>query len=276
MAPITIPIIPLRITYLKMLVPVPQNWGVAQDKRGIMYFCNESGILEYDGVRFTMVKGTENLTMNKAVCGADGRIYTGGENEFGYLGQGKNAEIEFVSLTHLLPDSLNEFGKILMVQSIGDSLAFMSYHYLFIYHNDSVVVHPKEEGYLRVLIHNEKLLVQLSKTGLCEIRNGEFIPLHQDKISDGKKVRYMCGSDSVPFLFCNKQGILKLENEELVHHPSTFDTLFIWNGNSLNDQTHVIGSNELGALIFNNQSEIKEIFSFGVRPRRSIGIVSIF
>ena len=29
----------------------PQNWGVAQDRRGIMYFANTDGLLEFDGTR---------------------------------------------------------------------------------------------------------------------------------------------------------------------------------------------------------------------------------
>ena len=64
----------------------PQNWGIAQDERGVMFFCNTSGILEYDGIDWTMVPGTENLELLKVVKGSDGKIYAGGRDEFGFIG----------------------------------------------------------------------------------------------------------------------------------------------------------------------------------------------
>ena len=33
----------------------PQVWDIAQDRRGVMYFGNTDGILEYDGVRWRRI-----------------------------------------------------------------------------------------------------------------------------------------------------------------------------------------------------------------------------
>jgi len=38
----------------------PQNWCIAQDLRGVMYFGNSDGILEYDGINWRLIKTPKN------------------------------------------------------------------------------------------------------------------------------------------------------------------------------------------------------------------------
>jgi hypothetical protein len=33
-----------------------QNWAIVQDRRGIMYFGNSDGVLEYDGVSWRLIE----------------------------------------------------------------------------------------------------------------------------------------------------------------------------------------------------------------------------
>jgi len=41
----------------------PSNWAIVQDDRGVMYFGNANGILEYDGVSWRLIQFP-----NKSVC----------------------------------------------------------------------------------------------------------------------------------------------------------------------------------------------------------------
>ena len=238
----------------------PQNWGVAQDNRGVMYFCNTSGILEFDGIHWNMVEGTENQDMFKAVCGADGRIYTGGRDEIGFLGLKSEQAIGFHSLKHLLPDTLQDFGTVRMVKAIGDSIAFLSPFHLFIYHKDNVTVYPSKDRYGRLFNYGGRIVVQLYKAGLYELRGGELIPLHENIMPNSQIIRHMFGSPSKPILVGNRDGLLQIDDGKVKYQPSTLDTLTLWNGNSLNNNIHAIGSNEKGAVIIDEHSQIKEIF----------------
>src|SRR5258707_1292518 len=49
----------------------PQNWGIAQNPRGIMYFANTEGLLEFDGVtwRKTPLPGRIPMVRSVAVDG---------------------------------------------------------------------------------------------------------------------------------------------------------------------------------------------------------------
>jgi class 3 adenylate cyclase len=238
----------------------PQNWGIAQDGRGLMYFCNNSGILEFDGLIWRMVSGTQNLDMLKAACGSDGKIYTGGNNELGYLGQSPEMGIQFISLKPLLPDSLQDFGRVFMVKSVGDSIVYLSRHHLFIYSQDQLSFYHSQDRYRRLFSYEGRIILQLAEAGLCEFKGTKLIPLHLNKMPDGRIIRHILGPLSNPILVCNKNGCLHVDNNDLQYHPSVLDTLTLWNGDMLNTISHAIGTSEKGALIVDNKAQLKEVF----------------
>ena len=51
----------LGIPYMRNYTPkdydaFAQNWAIVQDKRGVMYFGNGNGVLEYDGVSWRLIR----------------------------------------------------------------------------------------------------------------------------------------------------------------------------------------------------------------------------
>jgi hypothetical protein len=62
-----------------------QNWAIAQDDRGVMYFGNNDGVLEYDGVAWRLLGFAENSFVRSLAIASDGKLYVGGKGEFGYF-----------------------------------------------------------------------------------------------------------------------------------------------------------------------------------------------
>jgi hypothetical protein len=75
----------------------PQNFGVCQDNRGIMYFANDGGVLEYDGETWRTIKVPTQRTyaIQKSTSG---NIYVGALNDFGILVSDKKFGIQYRSL----------------------------------------------------------------------------------------------------------------------------------------------------------------------------------
>ena len=48
-----------------------QNWGAVQDHRGVMFFANTGGILEFDGRSWQLIPTPANTTVLALVCGPD-------------------------------------------------------------------------------------------------------------------------------------------------------------------------------------------------------------
>ena len=82
-----------------------QNWGIVQDQRGVMYFGNTSGILEYDGVswRHLLLLGSNRIVFSLAID-TSGTIFVGSFNELGYLESDSSGQLTYVSLVERIPE----------------------------------------------------------------------------------------------------------------------------------------------------------------------------
>ncbi len=74
-----------------------QNWAICQDGNHVMFFANRRGILIFDGDDWQAIKiPIVPYSMQKNP--ADGKIYVGGENSFGFLERNSVGSYSYVSL----------------------------------------------------------------------------------------------------------------------------------------------------------------------------------
>jgi hypothetical protein len=68
-----------------------QNWDLAQDKNGILYFGNNEGLLTFNGKFWNLIR-LPNLTSVRSVeIDSKNRIFVGGQDEAGYFSRVKTA-----------------------------------------------------------------------------------------------------------------------------------------------------------------------------------------
>ena len=65
---------------------MPQIFDIAQDFRGLMYFANGDGFIEYDGLEWRKISLFPSVEINSIEADTNGIIYAGGVNDLGYLG----------------------------------------------------------------------------------------------------------------------------------------------------------------------------------------------
>lgn len=75
-----------------------ENWAVAQDECGVMYFGNNSGLLRYDGSRWKLFPLPTSGIVRAVYVASDRRIYVGSFEEFGYFEQNDLNLLEYHSL----------------------------------------------------------------------------------------------------------------------------------------------------------------------------------
>lgn len=61
------------------------NWDIIQDKRGVMYFANSAGVLQYDGIRWELFPVKNMSIVRSLAIDSKSRIYVGAVGDFGYL-----------------------------------------------------------------------------------------------------------------------------------------------------------------------------------------------
>ena len=64
-----------------------QNWSVIQDDSGMMVFGNNKGALFFDGTHWDLLPMPNRTVVRSVAKGMDGRIFVGGQDEFGWLSQ---------------------------------------------------------------------------------------------------------------------------------------------------------------------------------------------
>lgn len=103
------------------------SFDIAQDNRGVLYFANKAGVLEFDGRNWNMIK-TQAPIYTIAVT-ADGTVYGGGLSGFGRIGVGR----EYQSLTGSLPSATNIFTSL----AAKDKIFFLSSNNLYVVNAES-------------------------------------------------------------------------------------------------------------------------------------------
>ena len=60
-----------------------KNWAVGQDEKGVMYFANDAGLLESDGMDWHLYACPGNPLVRALAVRSHDVVYTGGDAELG-------------------------------------------------------------------------------------------------------------------------------------------------------------------------------------------------
>lgn len=114
----------------------PSNWAIVQDQRGVMYFGNAEGVLEYDGLSWRRIATPNRTVVRSLALGLDGRIYVGEVGAFGYLAPSRSdgtGHTRFVSLLALVPPENRKFADVWNTRVTNQGIYFTTYNTLFRY-----------------------------------------------------------------------------------------------------------------------------------------------
>ena len=109
-----------------------QTLDIAQDERGIMYFANDDGIVEFDGSNWNIVR---EMYARSVAVDADNVVHVGLMGDFGYLYPNDSGTLEYVSLAPSLPDSI-QIDDVYKTYCSGTKTYYCSSKYIFVAEKD--------------------------------------------------------------------------------------------------------------------------------------------
>jgi hypothetical protein len=116
-----------------------QNWALTQDRQGIMYFANRSGMLEFDGIRWQLHKLPGNRGVRTVSYDSlSQRIYCGTFEEFGYWERDKGNALQYYSVSDSLRGYTLHNDEIWSIDFTGDTVVFRSFVAYFTYCGERV------------------------------------------------------------------------------------------------------------------------------------------
>ncbi|MCC6462257.1 MAG: hypothetical protein IT260_17450, partial [Saprospiraceae bacterium] len=113
-----------------------QVWDIAQDAKGVMWFGNNEGLLEFDGKHWRLHPLANRTIVRSVRAGAGGRIYAGGQDEFGYFAPTPNGGLAYHSLKQLLPAAEQRLGDVWNIMVCPEGVFFRTNHQVFRYHQE--------------------------------------------------------------------------------------------------------------------------------------------
>ncbi len=241
-----------------------QNFTIAQDKRGLMYFGNSKGVLVYDGVSWRTVP-TSNKTLARSLCLIKNKIYVGAEGDFGYLAPDTTGELEFVSLLNLIPEKNRDFHDVYQIISNKDTVYLRTRNYIFRLYNNYVKVWYSDKQFDQFFIFNNSLFIAQQKTGLLQMR-GDSLQLIQDgDFFSDITIRNMFPYDKSQFVISTfKKGLFLCDGKRVKRFPTLLDNFLYQNRifSSINLQDSLLAvATSRGVVIFDKDGNLCQIIN---------------
>ncbi len=154
-----------------------QNWDITQDSRGVMYFANSKGLLQFDGCYWKLHKVPNDALIRSVCIDKEERIWVGGFNLLGYFKANENGVLSYHSAINLLEPQFRDFGDIWEIYADNNKLLIQTFTAILEY----------KEGLLRPLTWNidihysfyldGELFVKVNNSGLHKLVDNQLQPI---------------------------------------------------------------------------------------------------
>ena len=252
----------------------PQNFDIAEDPRGILYFANSYGIILFDGIFWNQIE-VNNGTVYSVETDHKGTLFVGGYNEIGYLQTNGTGGQEYVSLLNYLADTLHSFGEIWKVHSTGSGVYFKADQYLFRWTGDTIETWKTNNRFHTAFyVHNNLYLIEESR-GLLILENDSL-----KLIRGGERFSDITINGMIPYretgilIFTENTGIFHMisrsdgEDITLMRHFNEMDNFLFESSVScalrINYNQFVIGSMGRGAVIYDQSNDQFDLLNAAV------------
>ncbi len=191
-----------------------QNWAVEQGNNGWIYFANNEGLVEFNGIDWSIYK-MDNSSVVRAVKAADnGALYIGGQGEFGVFTPDKLGRLHYENLMSQLPNDIkNNFNDIWDIHIINNRVYFRARNNILILDEYNHISSISAEGITQASCVMNNNIYYVTTSGLYIIGGGDPILVGEDR----SMIPYGQVSSMVGY-------------EDNIIIATHFDGLFIYNG----------------------------------------------
>ncbi len=110
-----------------------QNWDIAIQKNGWVYFANNYGLVEYDGSRWSLYGLSHSSAARSVKITRDGEIFCGGNNEFGQFVDNGEGGLAYKSISDSIRPQEQELGDVWQVDICLDEVYFITHSCVYVY-----------------------------------------------------------------------------------------------------------------------------------------------
>jgi len=258
--------LPDIVNFPLQLIKGAQNRQIRQDKRGIMYFANNEGVLTYNGINWKAYPLPNKSIVRSIEFGKDNKLYVGGQDEFGYFSPAHNGELKYHSLKYLLPEADKSFTDVWEIYFHQGWVFFQTSNKIFQLNDKDVTVYNSTHWRF-ISKWGDKLVAQDFTKGLLLFQNGIWTPfLEYSELPDDYYATSLTaiGRDSA-IITTIKHGVYILNGSRITKlRSAALDDIasrHISSSTMVNDHHIALGTNLDGCYIIDKKGNLIRSFS---------------
>lgn len=186
-----------------------ENYTILQDARGIVYFANGDGVLEFDGTFWNLIPVRNKSKVRSLAEDENGRIYVGAQVEFGYLQTNEVGEYKYHSLVSKIPSLYRNFNDVWKTYVTHLGVIFQTDKCLYIYNDNTIEAIPSETTFRYCCYVNGQFYVYEEGVGVFMLKNGNLQLINGGQRYQNDEVRVILPFDNKKVLIISeKQGFM--------------------------------------------------------------------
>lgn len=231
-----------------------QNWTAIQDSRGMMYFGNNKGLLEFDGTTWNIFPLPNATIVRSLAFNENGRLYIGGQDEFGYLVSDETGNSIYISLVELIPDEFKSFEDVWRIVPKQDRIFFYSHRALFILKDNQIKVIKPTTRFANFFECGGDIYLQNQEEGLLIWKEDKFQALKEGDLFKNIEIASILPyQDGQSLIVSVSEGIFLMNKSGISSWNIEASDFLITNnaytGIRLSDGKYAIGTTANGLLI---------------------------
>lgn len=166
-----------------------QNWNIDQDKNGNIYFANNSGLIQFDGSTWHKYSLPNGTAIRSLKIDSSGRIFVGGNDEFGYFKNDEKGKLKYFSLSKLIDKKADKnINLIWRIHIYKGEIIFQSFTKVFFFKNEKLSSIDAPNKFQFSFLVNDKLYFQDKVLGILEYKNRKLVPLPGSTFFNDKEI----------------------------------------------------------------------------------------
>jgi len=146
-----------------------QNMAFIQGDKNILYVANGSGLLEFDGVSWKLIRTESAVPIHSLAKNSKGRIFAGGVGFIGYVEYTPTGKTTLVSLAHLLPEDF-QIGIVRNILIRKNKIFFCDDKSILVYDGSTFKIISTPKGIQSAFLFDNRILIN-SKSGVFTLES---------------------------------------------------------------------------------------------------------
>ncbi len=230
-----------------------QNWAIVKDNKGVMYFANNYGLLQYNGTQWNTFENPHSPYLRSLETDKNGRIYYGASSDFGIMMPDSIGSLKYVSISKISGMDTLTYNNVWNVHIAGENIYFQAYEHIFKYKlpldtlnieelKKNMKVFSPETYFHWSFSVNDKFYVREAEKGLFVEENDSLIFIEGSELFAQEKIYVMLPYNGNTIL------IITRESGVYIYDPSNKEKAFVltdFPANELLVQSYIYGGTKI-------------------------------